>query len=102
MIDASALSLMKPTAILINTGRGQLIDEGAVADALREGRLGGFGADVMSAEPPSEDNPLLSAPNAYVTPHIAWATKEARKRLMDIAVENVEAFISGKPVNTVG
>lgn len=102
MVNANTLSLMKPTAILINTGRGQLVDEQAVADALKEGRLGGFGADVLSSEPPAEDNPLLSAPNANITPHIAWATREARERLMDIAVENLKAFISGKPVNTVG
>ena len=101
MIDASALSKMKPTAILINTGRGPLIDENAVATALRDGRLGAFGADVLSSEPPSPDNPLLTAPNAYITPHIAWATKEARVRLMEIAVGNVEAFLDGKPRNTV-
>lgn len=102
MVDSPALSLMKPTAILINTGRGQLIDEEAVAAALREGRLGGFGADVLSSEPPAPDNPLLSAPNAYITPHIAWATKEARERLMEIAVGNLAAFLSGEVRNTVG
>lgn len=102
MVDSPALSLMKPTAILINTGRGPLIDEEAVAAALREGRLGGFGADVLSSEPPAPDNPLLSAPNAYITPHIAWATKEARERLMEIAVGNLAAFLSGEVRNTVG
>lgn len=102
MVDAPALALMKPTAILINTGRGPLIDEEAVAAALREGRLGGFGADVLSSEPPAPDNPLLSAPNAYITPHIAWATKEARERLMEIAVGNLAAFLSGEVRNTVG
>ena len=102
MINASTLSLMKPGAILINTGRGPLVDEQAVADALNEGRLGAFGADVLSTEPPSPDNPLLSARNAYITPHIAWATREARERLMRIAVENLQAFIEGKSLNTVG
>ena len=101
MVDATALSIMKPTAILINTGRGPLIDETAVAEALRAGRLGAFGADVLSTEPPAADNPLLSAPNAYITPHIAWATKEARERLMNIAVNNVSAFLEGKAENVV-
>lgn len=101
MVDATALSLMKPTAILINTGRGQLIDEDAVAEYLRMGRLRAFGADVLSTEPPTKDNPLLTAPNAYITPHIAWATKEARVRLMDIAVNNVSAFLKGKAINVV-
>ena len=101
MVDAPALSLMKPGAILINTGRGPLIDEGAVAAALKEGRLGAFGADVLSSEPPAEDNPLLSAPNAYITPHIAWATREARERLMEIAVGNLDAFLRGESRNTV-
>lgn len=101
MVGTPTLSLMKPTAILINTGRGPLIDEEAVASALREGRLGGFGADVLSSEPPAEDNPLLTAPNAYITPHIAWATREARERLMEIAVRNIEAFLEGKPENAV-
>lgn len=101
MVDASTLSLMKPTAILINTGRGPLIDEKAVAEALKAGQLGAFGADVLSSEPPEADNPLLSAPNAYITPHIAWATKEARERLMDIAVGNLAAFLRGEVVNAV-
>lgn len=102
MVDTAVLSLMKPTAILINTGRGPLIDELAVADALHEGRLGAFGADVLSSEPPATDNPLLSAPNVYITPHIAWATKEARERLMDIAVENLAGFLKGNIRNAVG
>ncbi|MDE6511321.1 MAG: D-2-hydroxyacid dehydrogenase, partial [Muribaculaceae bacterium] len=101
MVDTPTLSLMKPGAILINTGRGPLIDEEAVATALREGRLGGFGADVLSSEPPAADNPLLSAPNAYITPHIAWATREARERLMEIAVGNLAAFLRGDTRNTV-
>ena len=101
MINADALAKMKPGALLINTGRGPLVNEADVAEALRSGRLGGYGADVMCQEPPSEDNPLFSAPNAYITPHIAWATYEARQRLMDIAVGNVKAFIEGSPVNVV-
>lgn len=101
MINASTLSLMKPTAILINTGRGPLIDEQAVANALKEGRLGAFGADVLSSEPPAADNPLLSAPNAFITPHIAWATREARERLMEIAVANLEGYLKGERRNVV-
>lgn len=101
MINADALAKMKPGALLINTGRGPLVNEADVAEALRSGRLGGYGADVMCQEPPSEDNPLFSAPNAYITPHIAWATYEARQRLMSIAVGNVKAFIDGCPVNVV-
>lgn len=101
MVDAPTLSLMKPTAILINTGRGPLIDEQAVADALNAGKLGAFGADVLSNEPPATDNPILTARNAYITPHIAWATLQARERLMAIAVENLKAFLEGKPINIV-
>lgn len=101
MINAERLMLMKPGSILINTGRGQLVDEEAVASALSEGHLLGYGADVMSLEPPSEDNPLLKQPHAYFTPHIAWASKEARTRLIDIAVENVRTFINGTPQNIV-
>lgn len=101
IINAESIAKMKPGALLINTGRGPLVNESDVADALRSGQLGGYGADVMCQEPPAEDNPLFSAPNAYITPHIAWATFEARQRLMDIAVGNVKAFIEGKPVNVV-
>lgn len=101
IINKDTLSLMKEGAILINTGRGPLIDEYAVADALKNGRLGAFGADVLSTEPPAVDNPLLTAPNAFITPHIAWATREARERLMQIATDNLAAFLSGKPANTV-
>ena len=101
LIDAEALQKMKKGAILINTGRGPLVDEQAVADALQRGHLLAYGADVMSVEPPSADNPLLSCPNAYLTPHIAWATFEARERLMAIATGNVKAFIDGQPVNVV-
>lgn len=101
LINRQTLSEMKPGAILINTGRGPLIDEQAVADALRGGKLGAFCADVLSSEPPAADNPLLSAPNSFITPHIAWASKEARERLMQIAVANLKAFIEGHPVNDV-
>ena len=101
MINASSLAKMKEGALLINTGRGPLVNEADVAEALRSGHLGGYGADVMCQEPPAEDNPLFSAPNAYITPHIAWATFEARKRLIAIAVGNVKAFIDGNPVNVV-
>ena len=101
MINASSLAKMKEGALLINTGRGPLVNEADVAEALRSGHLGGYGADVMCQEPPAEDNPLFSAPNAYITPHIAWATFEARKRLIAIAVGNVKAFIDSNPVNVV-
>lgn len=101
MINASTLARMKPTAILINTGRGPLVDETALADALNCGALRGAGVDVLSCEPPSAGNPLLYARNCYITPHLGWATVEARKRLMDIAVANVAAFIGGTPVNVV-
>lgn len=101
MINAKTIGRMKHGAILINTGRGPLVDEQAVADALVSGQLGGYGADVMCSEPPSADNPLFSAPNAFITPHIAWATLEARQRLMDTAVANVRMFIAGNPQNVV-
>lgn len=98
LINAASITKMKPSAILINTGRGPLVDEQAVADALNGGRLAAFGADVLSQEPPRGDNPLLSARNCFLTPHIAWATLEARTRLMSTATENVRQFIAGKPV----
>ena len=101
LINAEALTHIKPGAILINTGRGPLVDEQAVADALKDGRLQAYCADVLSVEPAKADNPLLGCPNAFLTPHIAWATKEARKRLMQIAVDNLRAFISGEPKNMV-
>lgn len=102
MINAETIKRMKRGAILINTGRGPLVDEADVAAALADGQLGAYGADVLCEEPPSADNPLLSAPNAFVTPHIAWATYEARVRLMDMAVANIKAFVDGSPVNVVG
>lgn len=98
LINAASIAKMKPSAILINTGRGPLVDEQAVADALNGGRLAAFGADVLSQEPPHGDNPLLSARNCFLTPHIAWATLEARTRLMSTATENVRQFIAGEPV----
>lgn len=98
LINAASIAKMKPSAILINTGRGPLVDEQAVADALNDGRLAAFGADVLSQEPPRGDNPLLSARNCFLTPHIAWATLEARTRLMSTATENVRQFIAGEPV----
>lgn len=101
MINAETLAMMRPTSVLINTGRGPLVDEQAVADALRDGRLAAYCADVLSTEPPSPDNPLLTAPRCYLTPHIAWATREARQRLIAIAVRNLEAFAEGTPVNVV-
>ena len=101
LVNAPRLATMKPTAILINTGRGPLVDEQALANALNEGRLYAAGIDVLSQEPPMADNPLLTAHNCFVTPHIAWATAEARARLLHVAVENVKQFLNGTPVNVV-
>ena len=101
MINRDSLKKMRKGAILINTGRGGLVNEDDVAAALEEGQLGGYGADVMCQEPPRKDNPLFSAPNAYITPHISWATLEARKRLMDVTVANVKNFLEGNPSNVV-
>jgi len=101
LVNPERISLMKRDAILINTGRGPLVDEAALADALREGRIRSAGLDVLSTEPPKADNPLLGAPNCYITPHVSWSTREARLRLMDIAVGNLKAYIAGKPVNVV-
>jgi glycerate dehydrogenase len=101
LINADTLRQMKSTAILINTGRGPLIDDQAVAEALADGRLAAFCADVLTEEPPKGDNPLLKQPNAFFTPHIAWASKEARIRLLQVATDNVRAFIGGKPINMV-
>lgn len=101
LVDEKRLRMMKKNAILINTGRGPLIDEAAVANALRQGQLGAYAADVLSVEPAQADNPLLSAPRVQLTPHIAWATREARERLMQICALNIAHFIEGNPQNTV-
>ena len=101
LVDARKLSLMKPTAILINTGRGGLVNEQDLADALNGGKIAAAGLDVLSSEPPRADNPLLKARNCYITPHQAWATSEARVRLMNLAVNNLKAFVEGCPVNVV-
>lgn len=101
MINTSLLEKMKPRAILINTGRGGLVDEAALADALRKGTIYAAGLDVLSQEPPKPDNPLLAAPHVLITPHIGWATREARKRLIDITAANISAFLSGEPINRV-
>lgn len=101
LVNKRRLKLMKPSAILINTGRGPLVNEQDLADALNNGILYAAGVDVLSTEPPRTGNPLLSAKNCFITPHIAWATQEARQRLMEIACDNVEQFIKNKPQNVV-
>ena len=101
LINARSLALMKPTAFLINTSRGPLIDESALAAALHAGQIAGAAMDVLSAEPPPADNPLLSAPHCVITPHQAWASGAARARLLAAAAENVRAFLTGCPVNVV-
>ena len=101
LVDAERLASMRPSAILINTGRGPLVDDAAVAEALNSGQLAAYGADVLTTEPPAADNPLLSAKNCYLTPHIAWATREARLRLINICIENVRAYLDGEPMNQV-
>ena len=101
LVNAETLGWMKPSAIVINTGRGPLVDDQAVADALAEGRLAAFCADVLTEEPPKADNPLLGQPNAYTTPHIAWATIEARQRLLKVAIGNVRSFVNGNPQNVI-
>ena len=101
LINKERLGLMKKTAFLLNTSRGPVIVDEDLAEALNSGTIAGAGIDVLSVEPPSKDNPLFAAKNCIITPHIAWATKEARTRLMDIAVNNLAAYIDGKPVNVV-
>lgn len=101
LVNKELLANVKEGMWLINTGRGPLLNEQDVADALKTGRLGGLGADVLSTEPPQADNPLLAAPNCYITPHNAWASQEARVRLIQIATDNLKAFIENKPINVV-
>lgn len=101
MINKMSIMKMKKGSILVNTGRGALVNERDVAEALHNGYLGAYCADVMTEEPPKADNPLFAEKNAFITPHLAWATVEARQRLMDICVENVKAFIEGHPQNVV-
>ena len=101
LVNAERLAWMKPSAFLLNTSRGPLIDEPALAAALNAGRLAGAGLDVLSVEPPPAENPLLSAKNCIITPHNAWGTSAARARLLHIAVENVRTFLDGKPQNVV-
>jgi glycerate dehydrogenase len=100
-VNSEKISLMKRSAILINTSRGLLINEEDLAHALNSKRIAGAGLDVLSKEPPDETNPLLSAKNCIITPHIAWATKAARQRLMNIAVSNLKSYLNGKPVNVI-
>ena len=101
MINAATLQQMKPSAILINTGRGPLVDDQAVADALAKGAIAAYCADVVTEEPPRPDNPLLQQPNAFITPHIAWASMEARVRLLKVAIDNVRLFLNGQPQNVI-
>lgn len=101
IINAETLRLMKPSAILINTGRGPLIDESALADALKNKKIYAAGIDVLQEEPPVNGSPLIGLSNCFITPHIAWATHAARKRLLDIALDNIRQFINGKSVNVV-
>ena len=92
---------MKPSAFLINTSRGPVVDEQALADALHSGRIAGAGVDVLSTEPPKADNPLLKCDNCLITPHVAWAGFETRTRLVGIVEENLRAFVKGEPINVV-
>jgi glycerate dehydrogenase len=101
IVNAERLALMKPTAFLLNTSRGPLVEDQALADALNSGRIAGAGLDVLATEPPPANNPLLHAKNCVITPHLAWATRAARERLLKIAVANVRAFLDGKPQNVV-
>ena len=100
-VNKDKIRLLKPTAFLINTSRGLLINESDLADALNSGRLAGAGLDVLSAEPPPNNNPLLSAKNCLITPHIAWATESARRRLLNCAMKNLKSFLEGNPQNIV-
>ena len=101
LVDRRRLALMRPSALLINTGRGGLVDEAALAEALNGGAIAGAGLDVLSREPPLPDNPLLQARNCVITPHLAWATQAARRRLIREVARNVQAFLEGRPINVV-
>jgi glycerate dehydrogenase len=101
MVNKNLLQLMKPSAFLINTSRGPLVHEQDLADVLNEGRIAGAAVDVLSTEPPKDTNPLLKAKNCIITPHNAWMSREARRRVMDITIKNVEAFLGGRPINVV-
>ncbi len=101
LVNADRLGRMKRSAFLLNTGRGPLVDEAALATALNEGRIAGAGLDVLSTEPPPADNPLLTADNCVITPHVAWATREARQRLLEIVTGNLRAFLDGRACNVV-
>ena len=101
LVNKKTIDLMKKSAYLINTGRGGLIDEPALAEALNNKKIAGAGLDVLTAEPPQRDNPLITAKNCYITPHIAWATVGARKRLLNTIVENIDSFLNGSPINIV-
>ena len=101
LVNARTLAMMKPSAIVINTGRGPLVNDADVADALSAGRIAAYCADVLTEEPPRADNPLLHQPNAFITPHIAWATREARLRLLTTAIGNVRAFVEHHPQNVI-
>jgi len=101
LVNAERLATMKPNAFVVNTGRGPLVDEAALAHALNTGMIAGAGLDVLSAEPPEADNPLLAANNCSITPHNAWATFAARERLVNTSIDNVRAFLAGSPVNVV-
>ena len=101
MINSRTLAMMQPGTILVNTGRGPLVNEHDVANALQKGRIAAYATDVMCQEPPEADNPLFKCQNAFITPHMAWGTVEARQRLMDIALNNIIAFAEGKPINVI-
>jgi glycerate dehydrogenase len=101
LVDARRLAMMKPTAFLVNTARGPLVDEAALAAALNAGQIAGAAVDVLSVEPPPASNPLLAAKNCVITPHVAWATRDARRRLIDVTAANLAAFADGQPQNVV-
>ena len=101
LVNATRLATMKPTAYVLNTSRGPVVNESDLADALNTDRIAGAGVDVLSTEPPAADNPLLTAKNCLVTPHIAWATKAARGRLLATVAANIRAFLDGRPQNVV-